>query len=110
MLVALLDFAPFEGRDDLRAQIDAALVTGGCGCGCASVDLEVADWAPHAVVREPVVPNRASVLDEQGEPIGGVLIALRDGRLAVLEVYTFGDKPIAAMPPLARLEFDHGVW
>jgi hypothetical protein len=44
VLVALLDRADFDGRDELLAQVDAAPVVGRCTCGCATVDLaEAAD-------------------------------------------------------------------
>jgi hypothetical protein len=47
-------------------------------------------------------PNGAAVLGEDGDEIGGVLVLVDAGRLATLEVYSFGD-PIAAFPPTDRL-------
>lgn len=99
-LVAVLSHADFAGRADLLEQVDAACVVGGCACGCATVDLAVAHAAPSDASAYPI-PNEATILDAHNEPIGGVLVFVRDGYLSQLEVY--GNEPISPFPPVDRL-------
>jgi hypothetical protein len=101
-LLAVLEAAEFDGRDALVAQVDSAHVVARCPCGCATVDLAVDPEAPAAPSEVSIVPNGAAVLGEGGDEIGGVLVLLDDGRLATLEIYSYGD-PIAAFPPADRL-------
>jgi hypothetical protein len=96
-LLAVLHRADFPDRDALVAQTDAARVTGYCGCGCASVDLAVDRSAPAAAAAPSPVPNDVTLLDADGEPIGGVLVFLTDGYLSLLEVYDYG-VPISPLP------------
>ncbi|MER7787508.1 hypothetical protein [Streptomyces sp. NPDC097640] len=79
----------------LRAQIAHTRVAGRCGCGCATVDLEV---------------NRAAVppAPEHGNPAvdawyavpenAGAMIFTQDGYLSLLEIYSASSDPIAAWP------------
>jgi len=101
-LLAVLEAADFDGRDALVAQVDSARVVARCPCGCATVDLVVDPDAPPAPTEASIVPNGAAVLGEDGDEIGGVLVLVDAGRLATLEVYSYGD-PIAAFPPTDRL-------
>jgi hypothetical protein len=101
-LLAILDAQDFPGRDALRAQAASALVDGYCGCGCASVDLRVDDGAPRAVGTPSPIPNGAQVNDAAGEPIGGIIVFLDEGRLSLLEIFAYED-PISPIPPLNRL-------
>ncbi len=102
-LLTVLQQAEFPGRDALLAQADAASVVGYCGCGCASVQLAVADGPPAATETGSPIPSEATVVDEDGEPIGGILVFLTDdGYLSLLEVYDYGDR-ISPFPPAERL-------
>jgi hypothetical protein len=101
----LLDFADFDGRGELLSQVPAAMVTGSCSCGCATVELAVGKTPSDDAVSSPV-PNQATVLDEAGEPIGGVLLFVRDECLAQLEVYSFEDEPIRTIPEVDRLRLE----
>jgi hypothetical protein len=101
----LLDHADFDGRDELLEQIPAARVVGCCGCGCATVELAV-DKAPADDAASYPVPNQATVLDEDGNLIGGVLLFVKDGCLAELEVYSFEDEPIGILPRPDRLRLE----
>jgi hypothetical protein len=104
-LLALLNHADFDGRDSLLAQVDFARVVGYCGCGCATVDLAVDSAAPASSSGSPI-PNEATVLGADGEPIGGVLVFVRDGYLTSLEVYDYGGVPISPFPPTSRLRLE----
>ena len=101
-LLALLDHQDFPGRDDLRAQVDSALVVGRCDCGCASIDLSVDRNTPAAPEAASPIPNEAEVLSDEGDPIGGVLVFLDKGYLSYLGIYAY-DAPIPAFPPVEHL-------
>jgi hypothetical protein len=73
-----------------------------CGCGCATVGLEVDRTTPPALDAHNPIPNSAHVFDADGEPIGGILIFLDDGYLDLLEIYWYED-PISPFPKLDRL-------
>ena len=102
VLIALLTYADFAGRAALLDQVDGARVVGACGCGCATVDLAVGACKQSDSVAYPI-PSEATVVDAQGEAIGGVLVFARDGRLAQLEVYSYADEPINPFPAVDRL-------
>jgi hypothetical protein len=102
-LLAVLTHADFDGRDALLAQVGGARVVGYCGCGCASINLSVDRQTPAAPRTRSPIPNEAQVLDDVGEPAGGVLVFLDDGYLALLEIYSYGN-PLSPFPPLARLQ------
>jgi hypothetical protein len=105
-LELLLRHTDFEGRDALLAQIDHASVVGGCGCGCATVDLKITGNVPPSARRSELprpVPTKATALDNAGEPIGGVLLFEKDGYLATLEIYNHGPEPINPFPPIEQL-------
>jgi hypothetical protein len=107
-LLALLNYANFEGRDALLAQADAARVVGHCDCGCATVDLAVDASAPAAAPSPSPLPNEAAVLGDDGEPVGGVLVFVSDGYLSMLEVYAYDVEPISPFPPMERLRLERG--
>lgn len=103
-LLAVLDHAPFWGRDELRAQVEAARVSSYCGCGCASVGLAVDSSAPAAASTASPLPNEAQVLGPDGEPVGGVLVFVEDGYLSLLEVYAYEDR-ISPFPAPEQFDF-----
>jgi hypothetical protein len=103
-LLAILNHADFEGRDELISQVDAASVDGYCGCGCATVSLVVHSEARQAPTALHELPNSAQVLDAEGEEIGGIIVFLLDGYLSYLEIYDYLDPGgISPLPPLDRL-------
>jgi hypothetical protein len=104
-LLALLNHAYFEGRDELVEQVDSARADGYCGCGCATVGLTVDRAAPSAGKSYHKIP--ADILDASGELIGGVLVFVDDGYLSSLEVFTYYE-PISPLPPLDRLQLYPG--
>jgi hypothetical protein len=104
-LLAILNYADFDGRDALLDQVDAARVVGFCGCGCATVDLAVESEPSTTRVAYPI-PNEAVVLDDEGAAIGGVLVFVSEGYLASLEVYDYGGVPINPFPPTERMKLE----
>ena len=105
VLNALLSL-DFEEAEIVRQQLPSARVVGRCDCGCASVDLQVADGPRPAVTISSPIPPEATVFDGRGQPIGGVILFLNDGFLSMLEVYAFGQEPIREWPPSDRLQFE----
>jgi hypothetical protein len=97
LLDALLDH-DFDGVAELRAQVPHATASLGCECGCGMIDLHVPPELPSSPAAGPA-PVEGTVLDASGEPIGGILLFVQEGRLAGLEVYS-SDEPL---PFLARL-------
>lgn len=88
----------FPGVEALRQQAPHATASPGCDCGCGTVDLDVPPSLPRSAAESPV-PAEGSVVDASGEPVGGLLLFLDDGRLSSLEVHAYDD-PL----PLPRLE------
>src|SRR5579864_3780467 len=102
-ILTLLLAEDFAGADELRAQLPFVRVVGRCTCGCATVELEVAhERSAPAGRRQSPIPSEAQVRDAADEPAGGVLIFLKNGWLAGLEIYSYGD-PIPAWPADDRL-------
>jgi hypothetical protein len=106
-LLALLHYADFEGRDALVEQADSARADWYCGCGCATVTLTVDPAAPSAHRTYRPIPNEATVVDADGEIIGGVVVFADDGYLSNLEIY-WHEEPISPFPPLDRLQLHTG--
>jgi hypothetical protein len=100
--MAILEHADFDGRDALIAQVDSAQVNSYCSCGCATVDLSVDRTRPAASHPAGPIPNEATVLDADGEPVGGIIVFVDEGYLELLEIYWF-DEPISPFPPPDRL-------
>ncbi len=101
-MVTILSYDDFVGRAALREQVDVIRIVGGCDCGCATVDLAIPDAPPSDAIAYPI-PNEATVFDAHGHAIGRALVFARDGCLAQLEVYSYGNEPISPFPPVERL-------
>jgi hypothetical protein len=97
LLDALLDH-DFDGAVELRTQARHATASTGCECGCVTIDLHVPDDVP-ASPAAGTAPVEGTVVDADGEPIGGVLLFVEHGRLAGLQVHSL-DEP----SPLPRPE------
>jgi hypothetical protein len=106
-LLALLNYADFEGRTALLEQVDSARVEWYCGCGCATVNLRVDPAAPSARETYRPIPNEATVVDLCGADIGGIIVFADDGYLSNLEIFWY-DEPISPFPPLDRLRLFRG--
>lgn len=107
LVTALLDGAPEVGRD-LRPHLDSVRVRSGCSCGCGSLDFVYPDATTEEVHLTPprLFPVEAAVLDEEGDPAGGVLLFVRHGRLDNLDVYSVGDEPLQ-LPDADRWRLVH---
>ena len=96
LLDALLDHE-FDGVEELRAQARRATASTGCECGCVTIDLHVPEDVPVSSATGPA-PVEGTVVDAAGEPIGGVLLFVRHGRISGLEVHSL-DEPLPVPAP-----------
>ena len=103
VLDALLARANGAAAESLREQAARAEAVPGCSCGCGSIDLFVPTDAPVTGLPDGPAAG-ANLNDAAGEPVGGVLLFVRDGFVDRLEVYSYVD-PLP-MPPSERLVFD----
>ena len=76
------------------------MATGRCGCGCASVELEVNDTAPRAYFNQRVP---VSAHGRDGQALMELLLFVDDGMLSLLEIVWYDD-PINTFPPVAAFE------
>jgi hypothetical protein len=104
-LAKLVEAAPAE-FGPLREQIAAAVVTGRCQCGCATVDIAVdqSRAAPVPSAYSGVLPVEGALRLPDRQYVAGVLVFLADGWLAGLEVYNFDDEPVDEFPGPERLD------
>lgn len=89
----------FPGVEALRAQWRSATVHSSCGCGCGSFGFDIDSVDPGPGPGVEVVPVDIEVVDETGEPIGGIAVLLRDGYLHDVDVHSFTDVPLSVPPP-----------
>ncbi|MEU7002993.1 hypothetical protein [Nonomuraea sp. NPDC046570] len=80
----------FPGAEELRAQVPSAVVTGHCGCGCATVNLRPGT-GPRAL-NSPVQDGVLISAYTRGRG-DGVLLFVEDGHLSCLEIYATEDEP-----------------
>ncbi|MEU9013453.1 hypothetical protein AB0D12_27565 [Streptomyces sp. NPDC048479] len=101
VLTALLS-SDRPGFAELRGQIPYARTTEPCGCGCATVSLEVArdGVEPAAAAANPVAEADVSTTDGR---LGGVLLFVTDGYLSLLEIYSLEEEPFATWPRADQL-------
>ncbi|MGW0846185.1 hypothetical protein ACWD26_39845 [Streptomyces sp. NPDC002787] len=79
----------------LRAQIPYAYVVGGCGCGCATVDLAV---DREAVPPAPTRSDGYAVDAWYDTPDdAGVMVFTKGGYLSLLEIYSAAE-PVTVWP------------
>jgi hypothetical protein len=101
--LAFMLSAEFPGDAALRGQVERAVVVEQCTCGCATIDLAIPDDAAVAVDASPapVVQTHARDMDEH--PVG-LLLFVRDGRLASLEIIWYDESQMTGEFP------DPGFW
>jgi hypothetical protein len=97
----LLEQSDFEGREALLAQVDGVeYIDGPVTMMCLRV---AQSFPPSSGVPSPV-PNDPIVLDETGEPIGGLLLWLDDaGYIDCLEYWWTTDEMPTDLPSPDRL-------
>ena len=97
----------FPGAPVLREQLRELTSTPGCTCGCGTLDLQVADSAPTVAAGGPA-PVEGTIRSADGRPIGGVLLFVEDGRLARLDITSYGD-PLP-VPPVEQVTWGPTAW
>jgi len=91
----LLEHQDFEGRRELLDQVQDLEYVGG---PVTFMQLRVDRRRTPAKAESPV-PNRATVLDDAGEPLGGLLLWLdAQGYIDSLEYYWFEGDPPTRLP------------
>jgi hypothetical protein len=97
---AMIEFlltADFPGRDELREQVGCVGVVWDCDCGCGTIKMIVRNPVVRAVAREPIpVEARGAGID--------VLLFVRDGLLASLEIVDHGNSRPLTYPSPSKLE------
>jgi len=96
----LLDFlltAEFPGKESLREQSKVVEAVGECDCGCGTVDLVV----PQNEARPAVL--RQIPVEAHGKGVE-VLLFVRDGFLASLEIVDYSDARPLSYPKPTDLE------
>jgi hypothetical protein len=82
----------------LRGQLEEARVIGHWVEGLPSVDLEIADAAPRALIPDGPLDPPGVVVNDQGEFIGHLMVWIKDGALSALELAWIGSAP-PQLPP-----------
>jgi len=96
----------FPGAGSLRPQVPYAQVVGGCDCGCATVDFEVAPEAPRASpdLRGRVLPVTGYVGADIDQPGAGIIVFVDEGFLSRLEIYSMAEPAPHEWPDLAEIQ------
>lgn len=89
----------------LRAQAAVAVVDGYCSCGCATIDIAVPTSTPK-LRKDGQLLGDVSVLDADGNGVGGLLLFVADGWITMFEIWSYDD-PITAFPAIERLRGRH---
>lgn len=102
---ALLRWLLSRGGEDARAllpQVEHARVAGGCGCGCATLDLRVDGRPPAPPGIGPVSPDFFWFAPDGG--LCGIFVHAAQGTLSGLEVWSVDGKTTpAALPSIQQL-------
>ena len=77
-----------EGAEGFLDQLDHAIVSGVCGCGCASVDFQIGDRHPD---RKKGMTILSDYLYGTESPLFGAFVFAHGDTLGGLEVYGFGE-------------------
>jgi hypothetical protein len=83
----LLEFmltADFQGKSELKTQVNSAEVSWECDCGCGTVNMEVKEPCIRAATHEPIP------VEAYGKGVD-VLLFVRQGLLSSLEIVDHGD-------------------
>ncbi len=98
LIEALLGGARGSGRRYL-GQLERAVVVGGCGCGCPSIDLEIDGCAVDGAPRPLVFAEGES---PEGAPVG-IILWVRGTCLSGLEVHSWDGSQRVRLPAVATL-------
>jgi len=101
LLLHMIGLADAGDREALLRQAEAAVVTGLCGCGCPTVDLEIDPSRAQPIEGERIIVGADWVPEDDDG--GGVLLFVVEGWLSLLEVWWVGDAPPDRLPPPAEV-------
>jgi hypothetical protein len=101
-LLLILAATSVSGSEELRGQVDETTVVG----GDTFLDLEVSGNASRSSFPDGHVPIRAYVDDADGEPVGEVLVWVKDGYLSSLEHAWTTDEAPAVFPHADRIRLE----
>ena len=96
-LIEFLLSVDFPGRDELRRQLDAVEVVGGCDCGCGSLDLKVGGPAMSSQSESPIPVKAYNDAVE-------VLLFVRGDLLSYLEFVFMQDTGPMSLPKPSELQ------
>lgn len=98
---AVLALEAFDGRAELDGQLDSVVAVH----GDSDLQLDLAVPAGHARSRftNGPIPTRTLVVDDEGDPVGEVIVWVKDGYLSGLEYAWFTDEKPVALPDPAYL-------
>lgn len=104
LLETLLDHHPFEGRDQLREQLESttARLIPEYQDNYDSIELHVSNGPPSKGRYR--VPVEGQYLDDDGIPVWLLLHIDREGLLCELEIVRADGKPLISTPTPGRLE------
>ena len=102
---AVLDFllgVDFPGASELRIQARHVVVTARCECGCPTFELAVDQpLAVRANVAEPIPVEARSSSDDH---LNELLLFVKDGWLASVELVHYSTEPPSTFPPLGGFD------
>ncbi|CAM3799388.1 hypothetical protein NOGI109294_13815 [Nocardiopsis gilva] len=102
VITALLS-VPASWAQELRDQIDSAVVTRAWGSKSPSIDLSVDVLRSRAEIAEGPLPLTATVASDEGELVGELLLWTENGRLSALEYAWYTDEPPESLPDPGRI-------
>jgi hypothetical protein len=104
LLEALLEHHPFDGRDQLREQLESttARLIPEHHDNYGSVELHVSNGPPSKGRYR--VPVEGQYLDDDGIPVWLLLHINREGFMCELEIVRADGKPLISTPPPERFE------
>lgn len=94
-----------EDGEALLEQLDLARVVSSCRCGCGSLGFVFPERRQGSAPPARLFPVEGTVVDDEGERIGGLILFLRDGRLHDLEVTSFETQPLP-LPEASHVRWD----
>jgi hypothetical protein len=103
ILLSILQEQRFPHASVLAAQVPRTVVIGGAP---TFVDLMVEGSAPPADCPDGPVPGRAIVEGHDDEPVGEILLWVKNGYLDGLEYAWYTDEAPVAFPPVERLKLE----
>jgi len=89
--------------DTLATQAANAIVT---SMTPGYIDLSVADTHQRGPWRDGPLDCSPTVIDSSGNPAGGILIWISDGRLSMIEQFWYTDEPPTGWPTVESLSFE----